>query len=249
MRFIPMEYKNERGTAGPRSVGWLTGTGRSALFQPLRMLAISGFCFFIAAGRLDIFRGWIYYLAALALSLCGNLFLYWRSPELLNERGRMGGDTEKSDKVLLLLLFAANLVVLPAVTGLDVGRFDLAPLHDFYVYAGLALQAVSSLLLLWAMLANPFFEGTMRLQKERGQYAVSRGPYRFVRHPGYLAMALNTLPLPLIAGSGAALVPALLAVIIIVIRTATEDKLLIDRLPGYREYSWKVKYRLLPPIW
>ena len=227
----------------------LTRTGWSALLSPLRMLFVSACCFSIAAGRLDIFRGWLYYLAALVLSLCGNLFLYWRSPELLNERGRMGEDTQKSDKVLLLLLFAANLVVLPAVAGLDVGRFDRAPLPDFYIYAGLVLQALSSLLLLWAMLENPFFEGTMRLQKDRGQYAVSRGPYSYVRHPGYLAMALNTLPLPLIAGSGAALIPTLFAVIIIVIRTALEDKLLIEQLPGYRDYSRRVRFRLLPPIW
>ncbi len=244
-----MEHKNEPGAAGAGSGRRLTGTGRSALFQPLRMLAISGFCFFIAVGRLNICRGWLYYLAALALSLCGNLFLYWRSPELLNERGRMGEETEGSDKILLLLIFAANLVILPAVAGLDIGRFDRAPLPTIWIYAGVFIQLICAALVLWAMLENPFFEGTMRLQKERGQYAVTRGPYRFVRHPGYLGMALNTLPLPLISGSGAALIPALLAVIFIVIRTALEDKMLIDRLPGYREYTRKVKYRLLPPLW
>jgi protein-S-isoprenylcysteine O-methyltransferase Ste14 len=62
-------------------------------------------------------------------------------------------------------------------------------------------------------------------------------------------MAVNALPLPLIAGSRAALIPALFTIIVIVIRTTLEDKLLLDHLPGYRDYSRRVRYRLLPPIW
>ncbi|MGI6600121.1 MAG: methyltransferase family protein [Kiritimatiellia bacterium] len=227
----------------------LTRTGWSALFSPLRMLMISACCYFISAGRLNIPRGWLYYLLALALSLCANLFLFCRSPELLNERGRMGEGTESRDKILLLLLFGTTLVILPVVAGLDSGRFNGAPLPDFYIYAGVFLQVICSGMVLWAMLENPFFEGTMRLQKDRGQHVVSNGPYRYVRHPGYLGMAVNALPLPLIAGSRVALIPALFAIIVIVVRTALEDQLLLDQLPGHRDYSRKVRYRLLPLIW
>jgi len=34
-----------------------------------------------------------------------------------------------------------------------------------------------------------------------------------------------------------------------VIRTHFEDKTLLDELEGYKAYSKKVKYRLLPGIW
>lgn len=227
----------------------LTRSGWNAFFSPLRMLLISGCCFFISAGRLTLPRGWLYYLLALVLSLGGNLFLLFRSPELLNKRGRAGEDTESLDKILLLLLFGANLIALPLVAGLDSGRFHWSALPACYSYAGALLQVSASLIVLWAALENPFFEGTMRLQKERRQYAVSRGPYSYLRHPGYLGMSLNTLPLPLIAGSRTALLPALLAIIIIVIRTAVEDRLLLEKLPGYRDYARKVRYRLFPPIW
>lgn len=227
----------------------LTKAGWNALLTPLRMLLISGCCFFISAGGMNRSGGWLYYLLALVLTLGGNILLFYYSPDLLNERGHLGEETESSDKMLLLLLFTVNLVLLPVIAGLDSGRFRWASLPAAWIYAGVFLQFLCAALVLWAMLENPFFEGTMRLQRDRGQYAVSRGPYRYVRHPGYLGMALNTFPLSLIAGSGAALVPALLAVIIIVIRTAFEDRLLIDQLPGYREYSREVKYRLLPLIW
>ncbi len=227
----------------------LTRTGWNALFSPLRMLLISACCYFVSAGRLDIPRGWFYYLLALALSLCANLFFFYRAPELLNERGRMGEGTESCDKILLLLYFGTALVILPVIAGLDTGRFNRPPLPGFFIYAGVVLYAICFVVILWAMLENPFFEGTMRLQKERGHYVVSRGPYRYVRHPGYLGMAVNALPLPLIAGSRAALIPALFTIIVIVIRTTLEDKLLLDHLPGYRDYSRRVRYRLLPPIW
>ena len=62
-------------------------------------------------------------------------------------------------------------------------------------------------------------------------------------------MAINTLPLPLIAGSRLALLPAILAIAVIVIRTRLEDKLLLEQLPGYRDYARKTRHRLLPPLW
>lgn len=232
-----------------KSDGRLTGAGWSALFSPLRMLAISACFYFIAAGGLGPPRGWLYYLLVLVLSLGAGFFLFYRSPELLNVRGRMGEDTDSRDKVLLLFLFGTNLVLMPAAAGLDNGRLNLTPLPAGCIYAGAALQLIGSGIVLWAMLENPFFEGTMRLQKERGQHVISQGPYRYLRHPGYLGMAINTLPLPLIAGSRLALLPAILAIAVIVIRTRLEDKLLLELLPGYRDYARKTRHRLLPPLW
>ena len=37
--------------------------------------------------------------------------------------------------------------------------------------------------------------------------------------------------------------------VIIIIRTALEDKTLRNELNGYKEYSEKIKYRLVPFIW
>jgi protein-S-isoprenylcysteine O-methyltransferase Ste14 len=34
-----------------------------------------------------------------------------------------------------------------------------------------------------------------------------------------------------------------------VYRTAREDRMLMQGLPGYEEYAQKVRYRLLPGIW
>jgi protein-S-isoprenylcysteine O-methyltransferase Ste14 len=40
-----------------------------------------------------------------------------------------------------------------------------------------------------------------------------------------------------------------LLAVVIIIRTALEDKTLQEELPGYKEFTKKTKYRLLPGIW
>ena len=82
-----------------------------------------------------------------------------------------------------------------------------------------------------------------------GHSVCDSGPYRILRHPGYagnllavagIVMALNTLW---------TLIPAAVALVIAVVRTALEDRTLHEELPGYREYATRVRYRLLPGIY
>jgi len=78
---------------------------------------------------------------------------------------------------------------------------------------------------------------------------ISSGPYQLVRHPGYVGGILLFLALPLVLGSLIGLIPAVLSIIILVIRTYLEDITLQKELPGYKEYAMKVKYRLVPGAW
>jgi protein-S-isoprenylcysteine O-methyltransferase Ste14 len=102
---------------------------------------------------------------------------------------------------------------------------------------------------LWAMVANPFFSGIVRIQKERGHTVASAGPYRYIRHPGYVGMLAFTLATPFILGSWWALVLALFTAAITVARTALEDRTLQRELEGYAEYARQVRYRLVPGVW
>jgi protein-S-isoprenylcysteine O-methyltransferase Ste14 len=87
------------------------------------------------------------------------------------------------------------------------------------------------------------------LQDERRQQTVTRGPYRWIRHPMYLGVIVLMLGIPLVLGSYWALVPGGLIDILFVIRTALEDKFLQADLPGYKDYSKRVRYYLIPGIW
>ena len=114
---------------------------------------------------------------------------------------------------------------------------------------GIFLTALGYAISAWAFIENRFFSSVVRIQKDRGHAVCDSGPYRIVRHPGY---AGNVLPLPGIAlalSSLWTLIPAALALVIIVIRTALEDRTLQEELPGYQEYARRVRYRLFPGIY
>jgi len=101
----------------------------------------------------------------------------------------------------------------------------------------------------WAMLVNPFFSAAVRVQRERGHYVVSSGPYRFVRHPGYAALVLLGWGGPVALGSWWAVLPHLAVVALFVRRAALEDRMLWEELRDYAAYAGTVRYRFLPGIW
>mgnify|MGYP002684581587 CR=1 FL=1 len=96
---------------------------------------------------------------------------------------------------------------------------------------------------------NRFFSGVVRIQTDRGHQVVTTGPYRFIRHPGYVGVLWTYLAMPLFLDSIWAFVPAVLTLAASILRTAWEDKTLQEELPGYKEYAQKTKYRLFPGIW
>lgn len=114
---------------------------------------------------------------------------------------------------------------------------------------GFVIAAAGSALMLGAMRANTFFSAVVRIQSDRGHAVVSTGPYRFVRHPGYVGMSAFMLATPLILASRWAFVPATLTVLVTVVRTALEDRTLQAELPGYPDYARRVPYRLVPWVW
>lgn len=99
------------------------------------------------------------------------------------------------------------------------------------------------------MITNRYFETTVRIQKDRGHQVIATGPYKIVRHPGYVGIILSVLSFSLIIGSLFSLIPAGIIILLFIVRTLLEDKTLHDELDGYPEYSKQVKYRLLPGIW
>ncbi|MFB0502895.1 MAG: isoprenylcysteine carboxylmethyltransferase family protein, partial [Candidatus Bathyarchaeia archaeon] len=118
-----------------------------------------------------------------------------------------------------------------------------------FAAVGFGLCIVSSVLINWAMIANPYFEPTVRIQRDRNHRVITTGPYKIIRHPGYLGGILWTLSISLIIGSLFAFIPAAAYLLLTVIRTSLEDKTLHDELNGYSEYAKRVRYRLLPRLW
>jgi protein-S-isoprenylcysteine O-methyltransferase Ste14 len=70
-----------------------------------------------------------------------------------------------------------------------------------------------------------------------------------VRHPLDATAFFLCAGIPLVLGSLWALAPAALGVVAIVARTALEDRMLQDELAGYKQYTGRVRYRLVPGVW
>jgi protein-S-isoprenylcysteine O-methyltransferase Ste14 len=84
---------------------------------------------------------------------------------------------------------------------------------------------------------------------ETGQTVVSGGVYTFVRHPMYVGNMIMMVGVPLALGSYWGLVFVVPGVVTLVLRILDEEKLLTRELAGYREYTQRVRYRLVPYVW
>ena len=116
-------------------------------------------------------------------------------------------------------------------------------------WGALLICLASQLFVLWAMVTNRFFTTTVCIQEERGHQVVDTGPYGLVRHPGYTGSVVYTLLIPLVLGSYWTYIPATVTVILLVARTALEDRILQEEPPGYKEYAKNVPHRLFPGVW
>ena len=135
------------------------------------------------------------------------------------------------------------------VAALDDGRFHWLPVPWWVCGMGYALFLGSMGIVTWAEAVNKFFEPTVRIQTERGHKVIDTGLYALVRHPGYVGGILFCMGTALGLGSLWALLPAGLASALLILRTQWEDQTLQAELPGYKEYTQRVRYKLIPGVW
>ncbi|HEY5956682.1 MAG TPA: isoprenylcysteine carboxylmethyltransferase family protein, partial [Polyangiaceae bacterium] len=202
---------------------------------------------FLAAGRVNWVNGWIYFVVVAGGLATHRSYLKRRSPALLQQRRRIGAGTKPWD-IVWVIAFWPLMAAVPIVAGFGV-RLGWSSLPTWLWPIGLLIFASGLVLSAWAMLENPHFEGTVRIQYERDHRVVDTGPYGHVRHPGYVGLGLWALATPLLLLSWAAIVPAGVVTLWLILRTALEDGTLRRELGGYVEYSQRVRYRLVPGIW
>ncbi len=203
---------------------------------------------FLPAGTPAWARGWLFIVVFLASLAVTGAYLWRVNPEVIVARAGFHEGTKPWDRILVPLLLAAVYAVIP-VAALDDGRFHWLPVPWWVSALGYVPFFLGWVLVARAEAVNKFFEVTVRLQTDRGQTVVDAGPYAVVRHPGYVAAVLLFVGTALALGSVWALVPAGLGSAVLVLRTAWEDQTLQAELPGYKEYTQRVRYRLIPGLW
>ncbi len=206
---------------------------------------------FICAGELGWWQAWLYSMLILLAGIGGRVWAEHRHPGLTAERQNIESlhDAKAWDKVLAPLMALSIGYPLVIVAGLD-HRFHWSPEFPLWlIVLGFMLIAFGYAFATWALAENRFFSSVVRIQTDRGHVVCDSGPYRVVRHPGYAGNILPLLGIVLALGSVWTLIPAAVALVIAVIRTAMEDQTLQEELPGYQNYARRVRYRLFPGVY
>ena len=218
----------------------------SGIFASLLMVAG---VVFAGAGHINWRLGWLFVAVWGLLKIIFILLLRWHDPALLVERASRHANTQRYDRWIVPLYFVFSFGTI-LVAGIDGGRLRWS--GDFplsLILMAYLIYLFGNGLASWAVSANPFFSSESRLQEERNQKVIRMGPYRFVRHPAYLASILMWPVTGLLLESWYAAIPGLLASLMMVMRTAYEDRMLHAELSGYSEYAQQVRFRLFPGIW
>ena len=202
---------------------------------------------FIAAGRLNYWQGWVYIGINILILLLMATVLSPRQ-ELVEERLNPKEGMKGWDKLYFGVTTPLYVIAL-LLGGLDARLGWTRHLPVAIYWASVILYLVGQAIFQWARRTNEYFSSVVRIQTDRGQTVCREGPYRYVRHPGYVGGFLFTLTSGLVLGSWPAFVPQLIASLLLIWRTAREDKTLQAELPGYTEYAKETRFRLLPGVW
>jgi protein-S-isoprenylcysteine O-methyltransferase Ste14 len=209
------------------------------------------FVLLVSGGNLVWWPAWIYSFLIVIAGIGGRIWAEQRHPGLLAERQNIEKlqGAKAWDKLLAPLMALSVSFPLVIVAGLD-HRFGWSPVFPLWlIVLGFLLISLGYAFATWALIENRFFSSVVRIQVDRGHVVCDSGPYRIVRHPGYAGNILALLGIVLALSSMWTLIPATVALIITVIRTVLEDRTLQEELPGYQDYTQRVRYRLIPWVY
>ncbi len=226
---------------------------RSALYVVLGTCIILTGGLFVLARQSGWTRGWVYVgllisqvLVSLACVALWNPVVIWRRAVVNREKLRGTKIWDLLWSVLTTFVLVSVYVVFTGDLSAPAG--GLGPPGLVWLI-GATVFVSGWILVTWSMVANPFFEKTVRIQREQGHRVIDSGTYAYVRHPGYVGFSAICLSTPVLLGSLPTALPIAVMALLLVIRTLLEDRMLQAELPGYAEYATKVRFRLIPRVW
>lgn len=210
-------------------------------------LVFFGVLLFLPAGSLNYWQAWLFIAVFAVVTTIPSIYLAVKNPEALQRRMRAGpvAETRTAQRTAIsgtILSVAALLVV----SALD-HRFGWTQVPTAVVLAGDVLVAVGLGIAMFVVIQNSYAAATVTVEAE--QTVVSTGLYRLVRHPMYVGTLIMMIGTALALDSYWGLVTIFPGLVALGYRISDEEKMLKGELVGYREYTQKVHYRLVPGVW
>jgi protein-S-isoprenylcysteine O-methyltransferase Ste14 len=208
---------------------------------------VFGSMLFFPAGTFNYWQAWVFLMVVAVVAWIPPIYLLRTNPVALQARmsGGPAAETRIAQKLIIAGLYL-SLAAMVVVSALD-HRFGWSPVPTAVCLVGEVLLAVGLGVSAAVVIQNSYAAATVRVKE--GQTVVSTGLYGLVRHPMYTGNVIMMIGIPLALGSYWGLVFVAPGVIVLAWRIRDEEKLLQKELDGYREYSQKVRYRLVPSMW
>jgi len=242
----PQQYGGVTPPA-PRGASGTAGLLARGLPRFVLLLVVMPSFLCAVSGHWDWVMVW-FLTGALAVCMCANMaVLMALNREVVAERLLNKSPAKAWDNPVRVLMSVGSMAAL-IVAALG-KRFGWPSFPLWLQIGGFGLLVLGILILTWAMSVNKFFARVVRIQTERSHAPVMVGPYRFIRHPGYIGFSTMGAAILLILGSPWAFIPGLASFAVLMVRTAFEDKTLRAELDGYAAYAERVRYRLFPGLW
>ncbi len=206
-----------------------------------------GVLLFVPAGTLHYWQAWVFLAVFAVSSWIPGIYLLRTNPAALDRRMRVGPTAET--RLLQRIVITAIFICFPAMfvlSALD-HRLGWSTVPTAVCLVGDALVAIGLGIAMVVIIQNGYAAANVTV--EAGQTLVSTGLYGVVRHPMYFGNVVLMTGVPLALGSYWGLVFLLPGIVVLVLRIGDEEKLLTAELSGYRDYTRRVRYRLLPYVW
>lgn len=221
-----------------------------SILQRLAFTVVNAILLFTSAGTLKWDSAWIYLSLFLVVSLLIMIIQARNNPQNLILSKGTDKNVSKADNQLIKI-YNILLILYPISAGI-LYRYRIGMLPSWCFSLGILLVIAGSFLSLWTIHVNKYFETDIKIHKAESNNdstIVQNGPYKIVRHPGYAGSILMWMATPLLLRNGLLFILSFCFLLFFIERTQIEDKLLQHNLKNYKDYSARVKYKLIYGIW
>jgi protein-S-isoprenylcysteine O-methyltransferase Ste14 len=183
-------------------------------------------------------------------SLSGLLLGAWLLLEIVLRNGAEARSwrADDADRSSTRLIVATYVVAFVGPFLLDASGFGAITTNSPVAWAGVAVGALGLVVRIWSMqvLGSDY---TRSLRTHREQTIIDRGPYRAIRHPGYLGSILVWTGSRLAVNWLIALITAAALIVVYCYRISAEEHMLEEHFgEAYLSYETRT-WRLVPLLW
>lgn len=218
-----------------------------ALVSSVLGFAAVGLMLFLPAGTLKYWQAWAFLVVFTVATWIPSIYLMRTNPAALERRMRVGptAETRPVQRIVISVAFL-SLMAMIVLSAFD-HRFGWSSVPAAVCVAGDVLVAIGLGLAMLVVIQNSYAAANVTVEAE--QKVITSGLYGLVRHPMYTGNVLLMAGIPLALGSYWGLVFLLPGLLVLGVRIRDEEALLGQQLDGYREYTHRVRYRLVPYVW